>query len=164
LHRWRQPYIRKTSGQFDVFEVGEAQNAIAIPNAIDNCSPVATVRNAMERPELHGVWGECLSWSGILRERSGRNSYQATNNMTTSAKMATFRLFISCLLEPEYPALGCSISVVEYAPLVIGVVQLCAPGTDTTASLKENLSGSQHAQGWSNEIDPKRVPVASVKC
>lgn len=59
-------------------------------------------------------------------------------------------------------SLYCSISVVEYASLAIGVVQLCTVRSDAPASSQKNLRGGQHAQCRRNEIDPKRVPVAGV--
>src|SRR5260370_42640610 len=34
----------------------------------------------------------------------------------------------------------------------------------TAARSKKDLGCDQHAQGWSNEIEPKRVPVTGVKC
>ena len=57
-----------------------------------------------------------------------------------------------------------SYSVAEYAALVIGVVQLCAVGRNTSTDPKKNLSGNYHAQRGRNKIDPKRVPVTGVEC
>ncbi|MCU1340245.1 MAG: hypothetical protein JWO19_5826 [Bryobacterales bacterium] len=61
----------------------------------------------------------------------------------TSGEYQLFHLYVS----PNLAILGpcCSISVVEYAALVVGVVQLCAVGRNTPASSQKNLRGDQHA-------------------
>jgi len=46
--------------------------------------------------------------------------------------------------------------------LLFCVVQLCAVRMDTSADLKKNPTGNQHAQRGRNEIDPESVPVAGA--
>ena len=58
----------------------------------------------------------------------------------------------------------CSICAVENTALVVGMVELRATGTYASANPQKNLRRGQHAQGGRSEIDPKRVPVSSIKC
>jgi hypothetical protein len=52
----------------------------------------------------------------------------------------------------------------EYAALVVSVVQLSAVRGLSVASPKKNRCGSEHADGRHDEVDPESVPVTSVSC
>jgi len=52
----------------------------------------------------------------------------------------------------------------EDASFIVGVVQFCAEGRDSTASAQEHLRSNEHPQSWCSEIEPECMPVARMQC
>jgi len=54
-------------------------------------------------------------------------------------------------------------SVAEDTSFIVGVVQLCAEGINSTASSQEHLRGDEHPQSWRSEVEPDCMPVAQMQ-
>src|SRR4026207_1185570 len=99
----------------------------------------------------------CSPPKGSFTSRNVENSKRFPENVTLWSS-------VCLLLWLGIAGARSSISAVEYTALVVGMVQLRATGTDASANPQKNLRRSQHAQRGRSEIDPKRVPVAGIKC